>query len=107
MPRSKLEAHEEILTVLSQKPLTIDSLAYKCKMDCLLLNQRLDFLIKNNLVEKKSDNKKQLYQLTRRGAAIQKTLSITKRLEKLQTRIEAPMQAISAMPEENQTRSRS
>ncbi|MCX8177270.1 MAG: winged helix-turn-helix domain-containing protein [Candidatus Bathyarchaeota archaeon] len=102
MPRSKLEAHEEILTVLYQKPLTLDSLAYKCKMDCLLLKQRLEFLLKNNLVEEAYINKKRLYQLTRRGVAIHKTLSITKRLEKLQTRVEVPIQTVPTISKDNQ-----
>ncbi len=107
MRRSKLEAHEDILDALSQTPLTLDSLAYKCKMDCFLLNKRLEFLLKNSLVEEAYINKKLLYQLTRRGVAIQKTLSITKRLEKLQTRTNTPIQTIPAVPKENQRRTRS
>jgi predicted transcriptional regulator len=102
MQRSKLELFEEVLTALSDKPLTIDEIAYACNMDCVALNKRLDFLIKNNLVEERAFNRETFYALTRRGLAIFKTLEITKRLEKLQTSIkiiEKTLRAIPAFPE--------
>ena len=102
MQRSKLELYEDVLTALSDNPMTIDNLAYVCNMDCVALSKRLDFLIKNNLVEEKTFNKGTFYALTRRGLAIFKTLEITKKLEKLQSSIkiiERTLQALPAFPE--------
>lgn len=102
MQRSKLELYEDVLTALSDNPMTIDNIAYVCNMDCVALNKRLDFLIKNNLVEERAFNRETFYALTRRGLAIFKTLEITKRLEKLQTSIkiiEKTLRAIPAFPE--------
>ena len=102
MQRSKLELYEDVLTALSNNPLTIDNIAYVCNMDCVALSKRLDFLIKNNLVEEKTFNKETYYALTRRGLAISKTLEITKKLEKLQSSIkiiEKTLQALPAFPE--------
>jgi predicted transcriptional regulator len=102
MRRSKLELYEEILRALASKSLTVDSIAYKCNMDCVALRQRLDFLVKNGLVEEENYKKKTLYALTKRGLAIFKTLTITRRLEKLQTpnrMIDNALQAIPALSE--------
>ncbi|MFB3890090.1 MAG: winged helix-turn-helix domain-containing protein [Candidatus Bathyarchaeia archaeon] len=94
MRRSRLEAYEDILTALAERTRTLDSIAYECKMDCILLSQRLDFLLRNDLIEERSENQKTYYALTRRGSAIFKTLSLTKRLEKLQTEVSAQNEAL-------------
>lgn len=109
MRRSKLEAYEDILTALATAPLTIDDLAYQCKMNCVILDQRLDFLMQNDLVEEATTNSKRHYGLTRRGTAIYKTLSIAKRLEKLQTKTNQPLQTLPILSdpdEEKATRIR-
>jgi len=98
MRRSKLELYEDVLNSLGKKPLTVDSIAYECNMDCIALRQRLDFLIKNGLVEEKNCKKKTAYALTKRGLAIFKTLTITKRLEKLQTTVKMIGDALQALP---------
>jgi predicted transcriptional regulator len=98
MRRSKLELYEDVLNALAKKPLTVDSIAYECNMDCVALRQRLDFLIKNGLVEEKNCKKKTVYTLTKRGLAIFKTLTITKRLEKLQTTIKIFSDALQSLP---------
>jgi predicted transcriptional regulator len=98
MRRSKLELYEDALNVLAKKPLTVDSIAYECNMDCVALRQRLDFLIKNGLVEEKNWKKKTVYTLTKRGLAIFKTLTITRRLEKLQTKIKVIGNALQSLP---------
>ena len=73
MHKSKLELYEDILVALDNKILTIDALAYSCNMDCLILRNRLDFLLKNDVVEEKTTNKKafcvsgSLKDRTRRG----------------------------------------
>ena len=112
MLRSKLELYEDILRALVDKPSTVDKIAYECNMDCVALRQRLDFLVKNGLVEEENCKKKTVYALTRRGLAIFKTLAITRRLEKLQTTMRMIDEALQAIPslseynEENTKRKR-
>jgi predicted transcriptional regulator len=98
MRRSKLELYEDILTALVDRRLTVDAVAYACNMDCIALRQRLDFLLKSGLVEEKTYNKQTRYALTRRGLAIYKTLTITRRLEKLQTTIQNVDEALKMIP---------
>jgi predicted transcriptional regulator len=105
MRRSKLELYENVLHALVKKPLTVDSIAYECNMDCVALRQRLDFLVKNGLIEEENYKKKTLYALTKRGLSIYKTLTITRRLEKLQTTskmIDNALQALPALSEHNE-----
>ena len=98
MRRSKLELYEDILTALVDKHLTVDAIAYACSMDCFALRQRLEFLLKNGLIEERHYNKKTRYALTRRGLAIYKTLALTKHLEKLQTNMKKINEALQALP---------
>jgi predicted transcriptional regulator len=98
MRRSKLELYEHILTALADKHLTVDAIAYACNMDCIALRQRLNFLAKNGMVEENNYRKKTRYALTRRGLAIFKTLTITRRLEKLQTTIKNVDEALKMIP---------
>ena len=98
MRKSKLELYEDVLRALVDKPLTVDSIAYACNMDCIALRQRLDFLIKNELVKEENNKKKTVYALTRRGLAIYRTLTITERLEKLQITIKMIDDALQALP---------
>jgi hypothetical protein len=67
-------------------------------MDCIAVNQRLGFLIKNGVVEEKNCHSKKLFALTKRGLAIQKTLAITRRLERLQTTVKSADDALLAFP---------
>ena len=85
MRRSRLELYEDVLRELVGKTLTVDSIAYTCNMDCVALHQRLVFLLKSGLVREENCKKKTVYALTKRGLAISKTFTITRRLEKLQT----------------------
>jgi predicted transcriptional regulator len=98
MQKSKLELYEDILRAIVDKPSTVDIIAYQCNMDCVALRQRLDFLVKNGLVEEENYKEKTVYALTRRGLAIFKTLNITRRLEKLQTTIKMIDEALQAIP---------
>ncbi len=98
MRRSKLELYEDILTALVDKRLTVDAIAYACNMDCIAIRQRLDFLAANGMVEEKIYKKKTRYTLTRRGLAIFKTLTIARRLEKLQTTIQKMDEALKMIP---------
>lgn len=83
MRRSKLEMYEAILGALIEEPLNIDSLAYKTKMHCALLNQRIAALIKYGLVEEKIFNKKKVYAITERGISVYKTLNFQKYLQRI------------------------
>src|SRR3990172_1845685 len=98
MRKSKLEIYEPILSPLVDKYLSVHSLAFECNMDCVAVNERLDFLMKTRLVEKNHCNQKILYSLTTRGEAIYKTLAITKRLNKLKASIKIINKALHALP---------
>jgi predicted transcriptional regulator len=98
MRRSKLELYEDILSALFDKYLSVESLAVQCDMDCVAVKTRLEFLMENNLVRKSNTNKKELYTLTTRGEAVNKTLNITQRLNKLKTSIEVINENIHAIP---------
>jgi predicted transcriptional regulator len=98
MHRSKLELYEDILTALVDRRLTVDAIAYACNMDCIALRQRLAFLLKSGMVEEKTYRKQTRYALTRRGLAIYKTLTITRRLEKLRTTIKDVDDALKMIP---------
>ncbi len=104
MHRSKLELYEDVLAALANRPLSVDGMAFVCNMDCVAVSKRLDFLIKNNLVEEKAFKNETCYALTRRGLAIFKTLEIAKRLEKLQTSIKIIERTIQAIPEFSEPR---
>jgi len=98
MRRSKLELYEDILNALVNRPLTVDSIAFVCSMDCIALRQRLNFLMKSGLVEEKNYEEKTRYALTRRGLAIFKTLALTKHLKKLQTNIRSISEGMQTIP---------
>jgi len=87
MRKSKLEVYEDILQILADRALTLDAIAFEGNMNLALLHQRMLFLLQNEIVEEKIGNKKTVYCLTNRGTAILKTLTLTKRLEKLQSTI--------------------
>jgi predicted transcriptional regulator len=96
--RSKLECYEAILEALVKSPLTIDSIAYKTGMDCTILGQRLEFLISNGLVEKRTLNKKKQYAITERGVAVYRTLNFQKYLEKVTKAIRVMDEAMHVIP---------
>jgi predicted transcriptional regulator len=81
--RSKLENYEVILAALAKRPLTVDSIAYKTNMDCTILGQYLESLIRNGLVVEKITSKKKLYTITERGMSVFRTLSFQRYLEKI------------------------
>ena len=98
MRKSKLELYENVLCALVDKYLTVDSLSYQSNMDCVAVKHRLDFLMKNGLVQENQCSKKVLFSLTGRGLAIYKTLAITRRLEKLKTTIKMIDETLQALP---------
>jgi len=54
MKRSKLEIYVDILEVLSQRtPLKMTHIMYKANVNCRVLKEYLDFLIKQRLIEER------------------------------------------------------
>ena len=98
MRKSKLENYEDLLSALMDRYLSVDSLAFECNMDCVAVNKRLEFLIKNQLVGRHYINKKLFYALTTRGEAVYKTFSLTQRLNKLKKSIEIINESLQAIP---------
>jgi predicted transcriptional regulator len=69
MRRSKLETYVAILSVLANKgPLKLTHIMYKANVNCSILRENLDFLIKQNLVEERSLRKERtVFAVTPRG----------------------------------------
>jgi predicted transcriptional regulator len=97
MRKSKLASYEGILEVLVNNPLTLDRMAYEINMDCTILRQHLDFLIKNSLVEERGSDKKTLYALTEKGIAVLRVLNFQKYLGKISSRIRVIDEALEVI----------
>ena len=74
MRRSKLETHVAILSVLALTgPLKLTHIMYKANVNCSILNEYLDFLIKQGLVEKRTIEKEHIvFAISQRGKNILK-----------------------------------
>ena len=78
MRRSKLELHLDVLKVLARHgPLKLTHIMYKANVNCSVLKQYLDFLIRQNLVEEQTLRKKRnktrvVYAITERGLTVLK-----------------------------------
>ena len=94
MRKSKLEAYVDILEALVSEPLTIDRIAYEIKMDCTILGQFLEFLVKNGLLEERGSDKKTLYAITEKGTTVLRTLNFQKYLGKISDKIRVIDEAI-------------
>jgi predicted transcriptional regulator len=72
MRRSKLEMYIDILRVLAQRgPLKLTHVMYKANVNCSVLKEYLDFLIKQGLVEERTVGKKRVvYAVTQRGRIV-------------------------------------
>ncbi len=97
LAKSKLENYETIMMALVGRYLSVDSLAFKCSMDCDAVKRRLNFLIKEGLIDERQVHTKKLYALTKRGLAIHKTLTVTKRLDKLKIAVKAADEALMTL----------
>lgn len=75
MRRSKLEVYIDILEVLAIRgPLKLTHIMYKSNVNCSVLKDQLEFLIKNTLVEERILRKeKVVYAVTSRGLQILKS----------------------------------
>jgi len=103
MRRSKLESYEAILGALVKKPLSVDNIAYETDMDCNLLRQRIDSLLKNSLVEERNLTTKTCYAITEKGIAVLRTLSFQKYFEKVANSIRMVDEALQVLPEISRT----
>ena len=74
MRRSKLEMYVDIIKVLAQRgPLKLTHVMYKANVNCSLLKEYLDFLIKQGLVEERTVGKQRIvYVATQRGVIVLK-----------------------------------
>jgi predicted transcriptional regulator len=71
MRRSKLEMYVDILQILAQKgPLKLSHIMYKANLNCCILKEYLDFLIKQGLVEETPAGKRRIvFAATPRGVS--------------------------------------
>jgi predicted transcriptional regulator len=99
MRKSKLESYEGILESLVNKPLTFEHLAYKSNMDCTILRQQTEFLIKNGLIEERASKTKTSYAITERGIAVLRALNFQKYLAKIKDTISAIDEAYQVIPD--------
>jgi predicted transcriptional regulator len=78
MRRSKMEMYIDILKVLSHNgPLKLTHVMYKANVNCSVLKEYLDFLIRQSLIEeqiihKKRNKTKIRYSITERGRKVLK-----------------------------------
>jgi predicted transcriptional regulator len=74
MRRSKLEMYIDILKVLAHRgPLKLTHIMYKANVNCSVLKEYLEFLIKQNLVEERTVGKRRIvYAVTQRGITVLK-----------------------------------
>jgi predicted transcriptional regulator len=72
--RSKLEMYVDILTVLAHRgPLKLTHVMYKANVNCSVLKEYLDFLMKQSLVEERIVGKARVvFAVTPRGITVLK-----------------------------------
>ena len=74
MRRSKLEVYVDILSVLAHRgPLKLTHVMYKSNVNCSVLSEYLEFLLKQGLVEERNVKKNRtVYAVTQRGLTVLK-----------------------------------
>ncbi len=74
MRRSKLEMYVDILTVLAHRgPLKLTHIMYKANVNCCVLKEYLDFLLKQGLVEERTVGKARVvFAVSQRGIMVLK-----------------------------------
>lgn len=74
MRRSKLEMYVDILSVLAHRgPLKLTHVMYKSNVNCSVLSEYLEFLLKQGLVEERNVKKNRtVYAVTQRGLTVLK-----------------------------------
>jgi predicted transcriptional regulator len=76
----------------------VDKLAYETNMECAVLKQRLESLIKYGLVEERFSGRKTQYAITERGIAVFKALNFQKYLEKVLNKVKVLDDAFEVIP---------
>ena len=74
MRRSKLETYVDILKVLAHRgPLKLTHIMYKANVNCSVLKEYLDFLLKQGLIEERMMHKgRVVFAATQRGITVLK-----------------------------------
>ena len=74
MRRSKLEMYVDILKALAHRgPLKLTHIMYKANVNCQVLTEYLDFLLKQNLVEERDLGKSRtVFVITQTGISVLK-----------------------------------
>jgi predicted transcriptional regulator len=73
MRRSHLEIYIEIIRVLAQQgPLKLTLLMYKANLNCGVLKEDLNFLLKQDLVEERIIGNSKVFAVTQRGINVLK-----------------------------------
>jgi predicted transcriptional regulator len=74
MRRSKLEIYADILSVLAHRgPLKLTHIIYKANVNCNVLTEYLDFLLKQGLIEKRVLSKERVvFAVTQKGITVLK-----------------------------------
>jgi predicted transcriptional regulator len=71
--RSKLEIYVDILSVLAHRgPLKLTHVMYKSNVNCSVLREHLEFLLKQGLVEERNVKNRTVYAVTQRGLTVVK-----------------------------------
>jgi predicted transcriptional regulator len=80
--RSKLEMYVDILTVLAHRgPLKLTHVMYKANVNCSVLKEHLDFLMKQGLVEERTIGKRRVvFAVTQRGITVLKYIKELKQV---------------------------
>jgi predicted transcriptional regulator len=82
MRRSKLEIYIDILDVLAFKgPLKLTHIMYKSNVNCKVLKEQLDFLMKNSLIDERIVKREHVvYAITQRGTTVLKAFREIKQI---------------------------
>jgi predicted transcriptional regulator len=94
--RSKLEMYVDILTVLAHRgPLKLTHVMYKANVNCSVLKEYLDFLMKQGLVEERTIGKRRVvFAVTPRGITVLKYFKELKQVlpivEEARTQVPVP-----------------
>ncbi len=85
MRRSKLEIYIDILATLAfDGQLKITHIMNKANINCQVLRELLEFLVQNNLVEEKNQQKQTIYAITSKGMKILKAFEEIKKVFQLE-----------------------
>ena len=96
MRRSKMEIQLDILKVIARKgPLKLTHIMYKANVNCSILKEYVDFLIRQDLLEEKMMKKEKIfYAITEKGL---KVLDYFRQLQIMLPFVEEDMSRIPAI----------